>query len=221
MAGISAVGRLIKGAEMSFDHDSEFMWQEDAACRFMPYTMFEVASHTDAIAEGMDTVEIKELNATNFSAAKKVCDKCPVQTECLESATEGDLNWTMRAGRMPARLNLTAVGRPAKGSPESKPPYCTRCGEDDLHYVAKQNRWSCRECGRRANKDSPTPSAPKLAGTGPCRICGAEEFAVRLSSRDQSPYRQCMPCKRRNDKESGARRTEKARQKREAAKLKA
>lgn len=50
-------------------------WQDDAACRDMPHSIFFARQDLNAY-----TGEVEE----GIAAAKAICAQCPVQLECLE-----------------------------------------------------------------------------------------------------------------------------------------
>lgn len=204
MPDVSPIGYYLKGREMPFDLDSEFMWQEDAACRFLPWSMFEIASSGDAIAEDMTEGEIKDLNATNFEAAKKACNKCPVFTECYTSADEADFEWTVRAGITPTRFNPTRQGRPKnpislirpKGYKKANNPHrpCRKCNEMDWYKKVKPSGnivYRCAECDRR--RKGATKRIP-IDVTAPCLKCGELDWGVRRDGEREYPA--CKACMR-------------------------
>lgn len=153
---------LKKGTEMQFDHESAYTWQEDAACRFLPWSMFEIASRDSKISEGMTEKEIKDLNATNFKAADKACGKCPVIADCYSSTEDGDHLYTFRAGIVPLNFNPTPQGRPSGattgGGSLQLGRDCKKCSNDDWYSRGKEKngkiRYNCRVCKNAARRES-------------------------------------------------------------------
>lgn len=197
MAGMSILNMLKKGSEMPFDHDSEFMWQEDAACRFQPYTLFQIASLEDAIAEGLTESEIKDLNEANLTRAKEICNTCPVWDECYTSADPSDFDWTMRAGIMPTRLNLTLQGRPrkpkaVKGGFQKVVDITQPCLRGHFEWVERSDGHGhrCRGCRR-----DPNAKPRKEIETNHERPCPEGHFDWRLVQRAGRKDRYlCRPC---------------------------
>lgn len=197
---------MTKGSEFQWDHDSEFQWQEDAACRFQPYTLFEIASPEDAIAEGLDVNEIKDLNDANFKRAGEICSTCPVFSECDTSASKADFAWTFRAGKVPSNFNPNLAGRPAsehvvslvrpKNYKKRNNPHkpCRNCGVKEWYEKKKSNGsivYRCHNCDRiRKGASKHVP----LDTSKPCLKCGEMDWGVRRDG--DREYNSCKACMR-------------------------
>lgn len=163
------------------DSEPEYIWQDDAACAFFPPSMFELADSDSQIAEGMAEHEIKDLNSTNFEAAKKVCDRCPVWHLCYQEAQPSDFGTTMRAGIIPLRHTPVPRGRPAtvrapqpgvRGKPDPTKP----CGRDhDIESWRKRadsiNSWYCKDCKREDARAKGGVASTKVAKIDPSQPC--------------------------------------------------
>lgn len=204
MAQMSMLNILKKGSEMPFDHEPEFRWQEDAACRFQPYTLFEIASLDSAISEGLNVNEIKDLNNTNLSRAQEICNTCPVWDMCYTTARSEDFEFTMRAGIFPTRLNATKQGRPSGAALRSsgKPviargKVCNKCQHDDWITDGKvkgtdADKYRCRIC-RNARRSGGTP--PRKFND-PSQVCdGGHDLSNWHRRSDQDGWR-CLECDR-------------------------
>jgi hypothetical protein len=66
-------------------------WEEDALCR-------EYDSSLWILSEDPDD---RQSNKDGFEEAEVICSKCPVFSQCWESATDTDKRVTMRAGAWP------------------------------------------------------------------------------------------------------------------------
>lgn len=181
-----------------WETEKAWIWQDDAACAFQPPTLFEVAFEGDPVAEGLAVNEIKDLNAANLEAAKKICDSCPVRHLCYSNSSEDDFQFTMRAGIMPLRYNETPQGRPRKDAePAPKVDACKRGHED---WTTKNGRRRCRTCinisqrdrAAKAKKGKPDGrSKPSNARTldSVCPTCGGQKWMARKDG-----GLRCQPC---------------------------
>lgn len=197
---------MTKGSEFQWDHDSEFQWQEDAACRFQPYTLFEIASSGDAIAEGLNDSEIKDLNSANFERAGEICSTCPVFAECRDNATVEDFYFTFRAGRIPVGFNPNPKGRPLKGDavasrPDGTAP-CVTCGEFQWLLRKDRGHYYCGNCEsirRKAQRAGNKPERVRQAidPEKPCKN-GHLEWTER---KDLPGHYYCRGCRRDRNRE--------------------
>lgn len=86
-------------------HDPDtYVWQDDAACAFVPAELFEVLDEEHPMTEDMDRTERNDFMMKNFEYAATVCARCPVLDQCEESATTADHRYTFRAGKMPSSV---------------------------------------------------------------------------------------------------------------------
>jgi len=99
-----------KGSEGDFTHHKPYIWQDDAACAFSDPEMF-------TIVDG----ESKRYQALKFNKAQSICSTCPVGGMCEEEASKGDLNYTVRNGKLPLRRYEKSRGRPPKNPLAVKP----------------------------------------------------------------------------------------------------
>lgn len=181
----------------------EYIWQDDAACAFSPPTMFEVAFEGDPIAEGLSVNEIKDLNSTNLAAAQKICNRCPVWSECYASADPQDFHTTMRAGIIPLRHNPTLHGRPSTinhSGPRPKLDPTKPClnGHDVNDWVKradKGNSWRCQGCVRdrlaQKKREAATPKE-KRQKIDPSKPCPAGHFDWLIRKDGQPRCRDCI-----------------------------
>ena len=175
MTQMSLMNFFKKGAEAPFEHEAEFKWQEDAACRFQPHTLFEIASKDSPIAYGLTVNEIKDLNEANFDRAKEICNTCPVFDLCYTSAEESDFDWTVRAGILPVKYNSTPQGRPLKGDPSKCPKghsnWKLRPGEHGGRRCITCHSEASRLRRREKNPEGIDPTKPSLVGTARGKLC--------------------------------------------------
>ena len=86
--------RTLPPPEDEFD-EYDLRWVKEAACRSLDPEYFEYEPGRDESLP--DAVARNELGF-------EVCTQCPVAAQCLDSADESDLTWTMRGGLMPIAL---------------------------------------------------------------------------------------------------------------------
>lgn len=200
-----------KSSEADFETEKAWIWQDDAACAFLPPTMFEVAFMGDPIAEGLTEEELKDLNSANLEAAAKVCSTCPMKGACAETASPEDFKFTMRAGKMPTSFSPAKRGRPAKERcPKDHDPNwgfksgtkyrtCLTCRAEQAH---------ARNIARRAN--SPKVELVKGESRGVTCKFNHDEWVKDHSNGGR--WWRCVPCRRERNKRN-------ARKRREADKL--
>jgi hypothetical protein len=198
MAQLHAMTALKKGSEFQWMTDVAYIWQDDAACAFHPYSMFEVAFQGDPVAEGLTVNEIHDLNQANLEAAQKVCNTCPVRDLCYSSARPEDFNDTMRAGIMPTRFNMTPHGRP-KAAPakllKNDPTEPCASGHNEWRKRPEgKDSWYCQGCKREQRGAA---KQTKMTGENPC-VNGHEP---ELQKQDKAGYWRCGECKRARDNE--------------------
>lgn len=129
-------------------------WTKGAACSGKPY-LFEEILHGTSRAAGMTEREIKILNASNFRMAEEICSTCPVIEQCYKFASEEDLEFTYRAGLLPASYNPRTSGKP-KNYPKSDSHLfkvqetCVK-GHDEWVVESDGNR-RCLPCRREKSR---------------------------------------------------------------------
>jgi hypothetical protein len=213
MATLRLFSSLMKGSEMSFDYEPEFQWQEDAACRFQPYTLFEIAGNDSKISEGLTEVEVKDLNDANFKRAKEICNTCPVWDMCYTTAELSDFDWSVRAGILPGRYNPNPKGRPPQGVP-FKASEDGRCSKGhDAWKVYPDGHRRCRTCknlrdGVNENAWHPSPDKP-------CKRGHEGHWGTKASTKTL----ECKECRREDSSKGNEKRRMKRQAEREAAKL--
>lgn len=101
--------------------------------------------------------------------AREVCLKCPARSECLKSATDYDLDWTIRGGELPK----AALDRPTPSMVTL--PYVPRaiksgrCGQDRHDVTTEGDLYIY---GRKAQ----------------CRKCMAERYAASVAERQPATH---------------------------------
>lgn len=189
-------------AKHQWETEKPYHWTEDAACAFLPPTMFAIANGGSPIADGLTEDELKDLNNANFEAATKVCNtKCPVFTECYLSAEDVDFEETVRAGIIPTKHNPRSKGRPrqvevmVKNDP-TKPCKNGHALEDWRKRKEGVDSWYCQGCKREQKGCKP---AVKVNPEGPCSN-GHEGMWYQ----DKHGYFRCRTCKRDRDRKTKA-----------------
>lgn len=111
-------------------------WETSAKCAGMDPENF--------FYEGSDT-------AVRLYKGRNACYSCPVRRECLDAATEDDLQWSVRGGRLPLAMKdreSGPSGRVKSDSPPEIPP--SRCGKghDREWYHEDVDTWRphCPSC---------------------------------------------------------------------------
>lgn len=205
-------------AKQQWETEKPYHWTEDAACAFLPPTMFTVCSPGSAIAEGLSLAELRDLNEANLEAAQKVCLGCPVIDECRKEAGPVDLEVTVRAGLWPTGFSREAA--PSRRKPDSDP--CGRGHVDWARYPKspKKGRY-CKTCAneaaqrRRMEKALTEGKKPKPRVKGVQRgercVNGHDNWYAYKGTRPEGGRYECKTCKNERDRLSA--------QKRRAAKL--
>lgn len=125
-------------------------WMESAACGAADPEDFEPVYNRNS----------DEENEARFERARKICDSCPVITQCEENSSITDKWYTFRAGQEPGQYvhhkkskKITYLTRST--SPEGK------CKHGHNDWVMWGGRPKCRTCDRntRINGD-PAIMAP-------------------------------------------------------------
>ena len=99
-------------------------WRDEAACSGMDPAMFE-------LKDG----DRSEADFEFYEASTLICKRnCPVKSECFFSATDDDLNHTIRGGNLPRQLSRFKRGRP-KGGGRSHNFESGRC-KYDMHDIS-------------------------------------------------------------------------------------
>ena len=75
-------------------------------CNGMDTTEFQYLDSDDIQAAGLKVgrEEVWQFNNDRLTEAASFCVGCPMIDSCFESATDADLFWTVRGGRLPTRL---------------------------------------------------------------------------------------------------------------------
>lgn len=207
---------FIRRAHIQTELEPEFQWQEDAACRFQPHTLFEIASADDAIAEGIvpdgndPQNELTDLNVANFERAVQICNTCPVKQTCLDEANPDDFLWTIRGGKLPINFNPNKQGRPPGRYGKVGPNgvrICKNCGEEQAG-VKPNGGLFCKPCKytrtneaarkRRAAGGEKKGRTAKIVKRG--RLCknNHDEWTER-PSRGRAVKFECYRCRRDRD----------------------
>lgn len=76
-------------------------WMESAACIGEDPEYFEYEPGRDEEAADAEA---------RYLLAKEVCSRCPVKSECLQTAEYSDRSWTTRGGLMPLELRRRLKG---------------------------------------------------------------------------------------------------------------
>lgn len=143
------MAEVTKNQYIDYDwtHERPGGWTEQAACVGQSH-LFDVV---DQINKDKKRVLGKwdSYDPVKFQQARDVCATCPVFLECLESATEEDLKWTVRAGRIPSIFNTRTDGSIERRKPKSHP----RGGDVCINgHVGKWNNSAsgrrCQECNK-------------------------------------------------------------------------
>jgi len=182
-----------------------WIWQDEAACAFSPSSLFDVAFPGDAVAEGLTSVEIRDLNDTNMAAAKKICDSCPMWHLCYSSASPEDFEWSMRAGIMPP-IPFGNKGRPlgptAGPKPSEDPEDTCSEGHNDWQPRSNGSRY-CRVCSSEyqkkwRNKQAKKPRPKRVPFSRGIRCSKNHDEWVARTDRGSTGY-VCRPCKAERD----------------------
>lgn len=212
---------LPRQAKHQWETEKAYHWTEDAGCAFLPPTMFMVCSPGSAIAEGLSSAELRDLNKTNLEAAQKVCGKCPVINECRRDADFVDLHVTMRAGLWP-----TGFPREVKTAPSRRRPDSDLCGRGHSDWARypnspKKGRY-CKTCANDAAKKRRVEKAlaegkkskPRVKGVKRGEYCvnNHDNWYAYKGKRPEGGRYECKTCKNERDRISA--------QKRRAARLK-
>lgn len=201
IGGMKATAPLLSDPVYAWETEKQYIWQDDAACAFSPSTMFEVAVPSDDVAAGDGVNEVHDLNETNLRAAQKICGKCPVISECRESADEDDFKWTMRAGVMPTKHVLVPVGRPAKVATGAKKQTTCRNGHEDWVTASNGKRY-CGPCKKayqgavNAKRPSTGRRTAKTIQRGVECHYGHDEWNFKTSTKTYN----CQVCRRDRDR---------------------
>ena len=184
------------GRDYDWSHEKPYHWTEDAACVFLPDTMFEIASPGSKIAEGLTDQETKDLNIDNFTSAEKACAKCPVWHMCYQEAELEDFRWTMRAGFWPIAFNPESVGRPRKAAPEARqkidPTQPCKNGHEATEWRQRsdQKGYYCASCKAEGRGRKPN-SQWRIDPEKPCRNGHPPEWGINSKG-----YYFCRECER-------------------------
>lgn len=124
----------------------ESSWREEAKCRTYPSEIFEVMDGS--------SLKARLTNEIRFAYAETICNKCPVAEECLQSASNDDLRWTVRGGVEPGTLVKVdmATCKSGKHTYPAGSGRCPECRRD--HYMSpeyKARRAAKERERRRAN----------------------------------------------------------------------
>jgi hypothetical protein len=151
------------GPEVRDDVD---MWQDNAACKGADPVLFELLNEDHPASEALNRTDMFHQNVENFEDAATYCERCPVLAECLASASDDDLDWTVRGGRTPRKFTGLPVGRPRKHNPNSGKrnkivngkKRCSKGHEYDVNAArcpqcrATYKKWYLREVRLKAGK---------------------------------------------------------------------
>jgi hypothetical protein len=178
-------------------------WRLKAACREHPPELWE--------SGGYEQLPL-------LAVAEQICYDCPVMLECEAHATKADLQYSMRAGRMPSLQPLRSPGRPAhegRSSVGSEPCKAGRTSMLDRgecsqgHVIASPEDLSsakrCRICERAAGAEiRRRKGIPERAPRTHCSR--GHEFTEENTYRPPAnpSNRQCRTCDRARRKSGGA-----------------
>jgi len=168
-------------------------WTSFAYCGEMDQSLFfyEGAGSRPALEEGAS-----------------ICNtKCQVREQCLKSAEDYDLYWSVRGGRLPDALDMkqTSPRLPEddlKPRPVESPAPCWR--EHERIWVRQgKNAWkaACNTCkaeaARRKREGLPPIAAPKKPLSELCSM-GHNEWTYYSTN---NKIRECRICKRAKDRQ--------------------
>lgn len=104
------------------------MWRYRARCAGKPTYWFETLMEGDPLAAGLDLEERFGANELFIEKAQSICNACPVRQECVDSAKDVDLYYTIRGGLRPRnKINRkTTKGKCLNGHVKSG-SYCDAC----------------------------------------------------------------------------------------------
>ena len=128
-------------------------WEDLANCKNKRLEMFLIVDKDHPDSQGLGVNARKALTLENFKRAEQVCHGCPVVEQCLSTASEEDLYWTYRAGRVPGGFNQTNQGRPkgleieGKSGARKNPDGTCQRGHDDWNPYGR-----CRTCQKMHDK---------------------------------------------------------------------
>lgn len=100
-------GRMAASRTSSL-HSAPESWHAKASCSGEDPNLFSLPDN------------FNERDKARIFEASKICEGCPVQTECYVSATEDDLDHTTRGGYPPRVMNFVERGRPVKLTEEEE-----------------------------------------------------------------------------------------------------
>lgn len=231
---------MIRKHVFPWSTSGEIEWTEDSACKSQPWSLFEIASSDDKIAEGIveegedPANAITLLNSDNFKRAQEICNTCPVWHKCYTSADVSDFETTVRAGIIPTKFNPTLKGHPREGGDRKKlrngriAPIagdpCKHCGTPK-EASGSDGRIICRPCKssaeserkRRKRAENPKhgPKAVLYARGKTCKN-GHDSWLPRVKGQLNGQH-YCYPCKLETD----ARLRERKRRERQGATMSA
>lgn len=127
---------------------SLYFWQDEAACKDADPKLFMFLEGQSQDSIGLNHDERIRINYENHEDAKSYCDRCPVLLQCRESATEDDLDWTVRAGMSPRAFSGRPVGRPsnrdrdvcANGHRKVAGQHCMKCRSEQAERYRDRQR---------------------------------------------------------------------------------
>jgi len=180
-------------------------WYEDAECSAYGADLFMISDMDGRDVEDFkktqkkfNAVDLWSFNDRKVGEAKKICSGCLVKTECQESASVSDREFTVRGGLTP--LSHTAPpGRPKKNTTPASNftaeelyrngKACIRGHSGSWRY--SRSKWTCKDC-EKLSRDNKFVAAPPRALSETCQK-GHNNWANELGSESK---RYCRTCKR-------------------------
>lgn len=192
-----ALNHLVKDIRfMDHESDPEWIWQDDAACLFSDPNLFD-----------LNALDPKSQAVQKFKAAQKICSTCPVRDMCEETATQGDLEYSVRGGKLPLKFNPVSQGRPRTVSNglclKGHDNWVVRPGKRGGRRCATCHSEESRARRKAKNPDGIDPTKPRRKGEARGKKCryGHDEWVP--SKRGVAWFR-CPICKREVDTKNQA-----------------
>lgn len=191
-------------------------WHEDAECSEYDPDLFMISSldSPDIVALAVDGYipndkDVAAANRDKLAEAEAICKSCLVSKECGESATNEDLQWTIRAGKTLSSIRSKGRPRTAVRREKEETPAEVRHREGRPCLRGHVNEWTrdargfyrCMECDRiraiariKGEKIEPVRTLPSS------ETCVKGHNEWRMMKSGERIRRVCMPCKRERDR---------------------
>lgn len=180
---------LLKRAEGKLGMKKQSDWLQSAACAGKS-EMFTVRDLQLGNGEPYSEAKHKLAENQKFKDAIRICQSCPVQQQCGETAEPEDWRWTVRAGRMPAVFKTRSRGWPSKRQASSN-----TCSHGHVgRMVEDSNGRRCLECKRLWNENQRRSEGQKKR-QGRKTECEKHGPMTVLESRNV-----CRPCENERNK---------------------